>query len=120
MDARRIVDAHLELQRESATELVKSLISYQSTPGREAGIQQFLLDHLRKLGLNPTAVPIYPTIESDPEYSPVPGHMGYDGRFNVMVDVPGTGGGRSLVLNAPELSKLSSRAWQISETACAG
>ena len=82
-----------------AGDILRLLIAFPSTPGAEAGIQAFLADLLSRSGFTARFVPVEETITADPDYTPVPGHESYRGRPNVIVTVPGAGGGRSAIVN---------------------
>ena len=85
---------------EETTDLLADLITFQSTVGDEQPVQEYLADYAAKLGLDPRLIPIHPNIESDEDYTLVPGHKGYEGRANLVITIPGTGGGRSIILNS--------------------
>ena len=80
--------------------LLSKLISFRSTVGSEREIQEYLARQAGGLGFEARLVPIHPNIEADEDYTTVPGHKGYEGRANLVITVPGTGGGRSVILNA--------------------
>ena len=85
---------------EETGELLASLISFQSTVGSEQPVQEHLAECARKLGFDARLVPIHPNIESDEDYTLVPDHKGYEGRSNLVITIPGTGGGKSIILNS--------------------
>jgi len=82
-----------------AFETLCRLIAFPSTTGAEGKIQGFLFDLLAGSGFAARRVPIEETIVADPDYSPVPGHVSYRGRPNVLVSLPGNGGGPSAIVN---------------------
>jgi acetylornithine deacetylase len=82
-----------------ARDILCGLIEFRSTPGAEDGIQTFLFDLLSSAGFPARLAPIEDTITADPDYVPVPGHETYRGRPNVLITLPGTGGGRSVIVN---------------------
>lgn len=94
------VSSHVARMADDATDLLCKLIAIPSVTGDEAQVQVYLAEHLRTLGFDPQLVPIHPGIESDEDYTPVPDHKGYQGRANVLLGIPGTGGGRSILLNS--------------------
>jgi acetylornithine deacetylase len=85
---------------EETADLLATLITFQSTVGNEQPVQEYLARYAGKLGLDPRLVSIHPNIESDEDYTLVPGHKGYEGRANLVITIPGTGGGRSIILNS--------------------
>jgi len=85
---------------EETADLLATLIAFQSTVGNEQPVQEYLARYAGKLGLDPRLVPIHPNIESDEDYTLVPGHKGYEGRTNVVITIPGTGGGKSIIVNS--------------------
>ena len=82
-----------------AREILCRLIGFRSTPGAEAGVQEFLYDLLSRSGFSVRRSPIEESLVSDPDYTPVPGHVDYSGRPNLIVALAGTGGGRSAIVN---------------------
>ena len=85
---------------DETADLLADLIAFQSTVGSEQPVQEYLAEHARKLGFDARMVPIHPNIESDEDYTLVPGHKGYEGRANLVISIPGTGGGKSIILNS--------------------
>ena len=94
------VSSHAARMADEAADLLCRLIAVPSVSGREADAQRYLTEQLTSLGLDARLIPIRDGIESDDDYTPVPGHEGYAGRGNVIVSIPGTGGGRSILLNS--------------------
>jgi len=92
--------SHIARRSDEAASLLSKLITFHSTAGNEQEVQEFLADHLRDSGFDPRLVPIHPNIEQDEDYTLVPDHKGYDGRTNLLLTERGTGGGRSVILNA--------------------
>jgi acetylornithine deacetylase len=89
----------LKAQSEWAADLLGRLIAFPSVSGAEAGIQAGLLNVLSNAGLPARAMPIEGTIVEDPDYTPLPEPRSYQDRPNVIVAIPGAGGGRSAILN---------------------
>ncbi|MGB9587727.1 MAG: ArgE/DapE family deacylase [Armatimonadota bacterium] len=81
-------------------DLLANLLSFRSTVGNEQEAQKYLATYLLDLGFDPEMLPIHPGIESHPDYTNVPGHSGYDGRENLVLTVPGSGGGKGIILNS--------------------
>ena len=94
------VNEFLERQGENAARLLSELIRLRTLVFSEQETQEFLYHYLGSLGVEPRYAPIDEDIVNDPDYTNVPGHTRYAGRNNVTVTIPGTGGGRSLILNA--------------------
>ncbi len=84
---------------DEAANLLADLISFRSTVGNESEIQRYLANYLSELGFEPRLVPMHPGIELDPDYTLVPDHKGYEGRANLVFTIPGSGKGRSIILN---------------------
>lgn len=80
--------------------LLSELIAFPSTVGSEREIQEHLAEHVSKLGFEPRLIPMHADIESDEDYTLVPDHKGYEGRANLVFTIPGSGGGRSIILNS--------------------
>ncbi|MDO8684888.1 MAG: ArgE/DapE family deacylase [Armatimonadota bacterium] len=95
------VKRFLKGQEDNTARLLCELIRYHSLVETEQEIQSFLFDYLSILGgLRPQYAPIDEDIVNDQDYTNVVGHTSYEGRNNVIVQIPGTGGGRSLILNS--------------------
>ncbi len=84
----------------SAIDFLCKLISFPSTSGKEHDLMCWAAGQFEKLGLEVTRVPLSDAIKQDEDYSsPVP-DIKYDGRFNLRVRLPGSGGGKRLLLNS--------------------
>lgn len=94
------VSSHVAGMADEATDLLCKLITFPSVAGDEAEVQKYLAQYLSNIGFDVQTVPIQPGIESDEDYTPVPGHKGYEDRANIVMSIPGTGGGQSLILNS--------------------
>ncbi len=92
------ISALIAQRSDAAVDLLTRLISFRSTAGNEQEVQRFLAQYVSDLGFDATLMPIHPDIESDEDYTLVPGHKGYEGRENIVFTVPGSGGGRSIIL----------------------
>ena len=88
----------IERRLPEAVELLQDLIRFQSTPGNEGPVVDFLARYLGEAGFSPERCSIAEDIVNDPEYTPVPGHRGYQDRSNLLARV-GEGAGRSVILN---------------------
>ena len=89
----------LRARADWAQELLCRLIALRSTTGAEGGVQDYLGSVLSDLGFPVRRAPIDESIVHDPDHTLVPGHESYQGRPNLIVHLPGTGGGRSAILN---------------------
>lgn len=89
----------IDSRSEDAAALLSDLIAFRSTVGNEREIQEYLASYVKSQGFQPQLVPMHPGIESDADYTTVPGHKGYEGRPNLVFTIPGTGGGKSIILN---------------------
>jgi acetylornithine deacetylase len=85
----------------AAMEMLGRLMRFPSVSGAEHEAMLFLEEQFRALpGVRVERVPLADSIKRDPDYSdPVP-DISYNGRFNLRIVRPGTGGaGRTLLLN---------------------
>lgn len=83
----------------AAVQELGDLIRFPSTSGREHEAMVFLRGRLKEEGFTVEPVPLANSLRADPDYSdPIP-DIEYDGRFNLRVSMPGSGGGRTLVMN---------------------
>lgn len=89
----------LRARGEWALDVLGRMIAFPSTTGAEGDVQEFLGGVLSGLGFPARLAPIDESVVRDRDYTPVPGHKGYRGRPNVILDLAGTGGGRSAILN---------------------
>lgn len=94
------ISALIDGRSDTTIRLLSDLIGFRSTVGNEREIQDYLGTYTSNLGFKPKLVPMHPGIESDEDYTTVVGHTGYDGRCNLVFTVPGTSGGKSIILNA--------------------
>ncbi|OFX15461.1 MAG: hypothetical protein A2Z18_04860 [Armatimonadetes bacterium RBG_16_58_9] len=94
------LSSYLDSRGDYATDLLCKLISYRSVAGREQEVQDFLLDQVRRLGYEAVVAPVDEDIAEDPDYTLVPGHESYAGRNNILVNILGSGGGRSVIVNS--------------------
>ena len=83
-----------------ARDLLCRMIAFRSTTGAEGGVQEYLIGVLSSLGFPARLAPVDESIVEDPDYTPVPGHKSYLGRPNVIMELAGAGGGRSVILNS--------------------
>ena len=81
-------------------DFLAEMIRCPSTQGHEQDCQALVAERFSELGLEVEQVPIPDSLVSDPEYTQGEHQTSYAGRHNVLVNVPGAGGGRSLILNA--------------------
>ena len=95
----RAVREVLQARAEEAREFLCDLIRFPSTQGQEAEVQGFTRERFAGLALEAELVPIPEDITQDPEYTRSDGQQPYAGRANLVVRIPGEGGGRSLILN---------------------
>jgi len=76
------------------------LIRYPSTVGNEREVQLYIQEVFTQLGYAPELIPIPESLKQDPEYTFGEQDLPYDGRPNLIVRIPGTGNGRSVIVNA--------------------
>jgi len=93
------IQAAVQSVREEATQFLCELIRYPSLPGQEAGVMRHASLRFAELG-SVEHVALSNELRQDVDYSnPLP-DIEYEGRYNLRVRVPGTGKGRTLLLNA--------------------
>jgi len=92
--------SYIQSRREWTQNLLCRLIAFRSTPGAEREVQEHLHGLLSSAGFQSVLVPIDEDIVNDADYTIVPGHKSYQGRSNVLVKLPGSGGGRSVLVNS--------------------
>ncbi len=95
-DLRPVIESLLP----EAVQLLAELVAFPSTSGKEHEALLFLEKAFARTGARVERVPLADSLRDDPDYSdPIKG-IPYNGRFNLRVVRPGTGGGKSLVFNA--------------------
>jgi len=90
----------VDARAEEAREWLMDVIAFESTQGNEAGVQAYMLDLLKSLGMDAEYRDIPNEIFDDPEYSHNENEMPYDGRPNVVGVLEGSGGGRSVIVQS--------------------
>ena len=78
---------------------LKDLIRVPSVHGQESGVQLLVREYFEDLGRHVTEVPMDEELREDPEYTLADTEVPYEGRNNLVIDLGGNGGGRSLILN---------------------
>ncbi len=92
------VQTAVEALLPKAERLLCELIRLPSTPGQEAAAMECAARYFAELG-TVERIPLSNALREDEDYSdPIP-DLQYDGRCNLRVRLPGTGGGRSLLFN---------------------
>ncbi|MEN6520097.1 MAG: ArgE/DapE family deacylase [Armatimonadota bacterium] len=91
--------SYLESKKEDIAARLVEMVSHKSTVSIEHSIQTYLFDYLESQGLHPEYENVEDSITNDPDYTFVPGHTTYAGRPNIKINIPGTGGGKSAILN---------------------
>ena len=84
----------------SATEFLRKLISFPSTSGKEHELICWAEDAFGRIGLEVRRVPLSNELKDDEDYSSPIADIDYHGRFNLRLRLPGTGGGKRLLLNS--------------------
>lgn len=92
--------SYIQSRRDWAGGLLCRLIAFRSASGAERGVQEHLLDVLATAGFAAELAPIPEDIDQDVDYTMVPGRRSYQGRANILVNLPGLGGGRSAIVNS--------------------
>lgn len=83
----------------SAEQLLCDLIAFPSTSGKENDAMAYLYGAFGKLEAKTEKVALSDKLLADPDYSDPISGIRYDGRFNVRVQRPGAGGGKTVILN---------------------
>ena len=90
--------AAVDALRQETTDFLCDLIRFPSLPGQEQGAFECAARRFADLA-EVERIPLSNALRADEDYAdPVP-DLNYEGRFNLRVRVPGTGGGRSLLFN---------------------
>ncbi len=94
----KLISEKVDEKREEIIEFCRDLIKIPSVSGEEKEIQEFIANHLKKLGLEVHVwEPDLLKLQGHPDY--VKTEKGYVGRPNVVAICKGNGKGRSLILN---------------------
>ncbi len=99
-DIERDLPGYLKSETEASAKLLCELIGFRSTLGRERDILTFLYDYLNGSGFQAEYASVEEDIVSDPDYTRVQGNNTYASRPNVVVNISGSGGGRSAIVNS--------------------
>jgi len=94
-----------------AREFLKEMIRFESTPGNEAGVVELCRGRFAEAGCECELAPISDEITNDPEYSRADKPVSYEGRANMVAWRRGSGGGRSVILQA-HLDVVPGGDWQ--------
>ena len=85
---------------DDALRFLTGMMAFESVQGSEQDVQALARETFAGLGLEADLVAIPEDITGDPEYTQSPTQQPYPGRENLIVRRPGTGGGKSLLLNS--------------------
>ncbi len=92
------IQSALEAARPETEQFLCDLIRYPSLSGREAEAVEYTRTRFAEF-TEVEPVPLSNALRDDPDFSdPIP-NIQYDGRSNLRVRLPGSGGGRKLLLN---------------------
>lgn len=95
------ITAEIELHTDDLLELVERLVATPTVSGAEKPGQDVVIEYLESIGLEPDVwVPERSDLEDHDGYfeTSVAEDVGYEGRPNVAVRIPGSGGGRTLTV----------------------
>ncbi|MGQ9454595.1 MAG: ArgE/DapE family deacylase [Armatimonadota bacterium] len=81
-------------------EFLKEMISFESTPGNEAGVMECCRSWFDKAGCECELIEIPGSIVNDPEYSFSEKPISYEDRYNLVARRRGSGNGRSVILQS--------------------
>lgn len=93
------IRADLQTRKREVRSLLSDLIRFPSVQGEESAIQRYLLRRFKALGLSARLATVPGSITHDPEYTESESQSSYRNRPNLIVRQPGTGRGRSIILN---------------------
>lgn len=88
----------VEARLPEAVSLLSELIGLETLSGREEPAVRLMADSFARLGYDHALQSIPESIKQDPDYSGVDLNLDYEGRHNIIVRLPGPGGGRSAIL----------------------
>ena len=99
MDIMPSIREYLKKERQELTDFLCQLIRFPTIRGNEGEAQRFIYETFQPLVEETKLVPIPESITEDPDYAFYVEGMNYDNRPNLSVHIPGSGGGRSLIIN---------------------
>lgn len=94
-----VLQNFLQQERTDLIDFLCALIKFPTTRGNEKEAQDFLYKKFRLLTDETKLVPIPDSIVNDPDYAFYQKDLTYDNRPNLFIKIPGSGGGRSLIMN---------------------
>jgi len=83
----------------TAGEFLCRLIAFPSISGSEHELMCWAEGEFQRLGVEVQRTPLNNAIKQDPDYSSPVAGIDYEGRFNLRLRRPGSGGGRRLLMN---------------------
>lgn len=92
------IRAAAEARASQAREFLTDLIRLESASGAETEAVRFCLGKFDRIGCESTLAAISDDIKQDPEYSHPVEPVSYDGRANLVAVRPGSGEGKSIIL----------------------
>jgi acetylornithine deacetylase len=93
------IESAVSKRRDDLIALTCDIIRIESITGNEGTVQKYLADYVRRLGLKVDLFePDLAALAAHPAFFPVEG-LSFAERPNVIATLPGSGGGRSLILN---------------------
>ncbi len=105
------IRAAIEEHAEKAREFLTDLIQIQSVSGEETEAVRFCLGKFAQAGGECKLISLSDELKNDPEYSHPAQPVSYNGRSNLSVCKPGTGGGRSLILQT-HIDTVPASGWE--------
>jgi acetylornithine deacetylase len=83
----------------AARDFLCRLIAFPSTSGNEHDLMCWAAGEFKRLGVEVDRVALHDTLKQDEDYSSPVAGIKYEGRFDLRLRRPGSGGGRRLLLN---------------------
>jgi acetylornithine deacetylase len=94
------ISSCLKGKNEEVKLLLSSLIGFESTYGNEKEVQDYLFGYCMEKDIQISRHIISDDLKSDPCYSNSQNDVSFEGRYNLFGKIKGSGGGRSVIINA--------------------
>jgi len=94
------IDSFIEKHKEEFFPILQELCRFPSEHGKEYDVQAYLKQKFEEIGYKADMVPIDNSIKNDPEYTTAVPEISFKNRPNLVVKIPGTGDGKSVIFNS--------------------